>query len=276
MIKNFYLSSWLLTGFLTICSGSSTVFVMQSSQMAYAKESAPIHFNSGNLQVPASIGEPKGRGAGGRRGCNADDAEDQLIPLVPTLETSDRTIRWGLTTSAYPTLWLHSPKGFQNGALVWLSVSDSTSNVLYRIPFQVPKTTSGVLQFVVPSTVTPLQLNTPYRWQLTVYCNSGNDNLTNLTFDTPFTIMGGIQRVIPSTELKQQLAIAKTPLEQAISYAKNSIWYDSLTLLGNSIQNKSAPNNDTFRAWIELLQQVDLGKSASATFIKCCTPQKSQ
>uniref|UniRef100_A0A832H4C6 DUF928 domain-containing protein n=1 Tax=Oscillatoriales cyanobacterium SpSt-402 TaxID=2282168 RepID=A0A832H4C6_9CYAN len=276
MIKKSYLYQFFLTIMtFTVCSESYSAFLARSPYNAYASQAASIRFNRVNMQIPANIGEPKGRGAGGRRGCNANDADDQLIPLVPITETSDRSIRWGLTTSAHPTLWVYSPKGFQNGALIWLSVLDQTNTMLYRIPFQIPKTSSGVLQFAVPSKVASLQPNTPYRWQLTIYCNSGGDNLNNLTFDTPFIITGGVQRIVLSADSQQQLAIAKTSLGKAIVYAKNGIWYDSLTTLGNSIRDSTAPNNDMLRAWMELLQQSNLEKPASSTLVKCCTPKEN-
>ncbi|MBF2029823.1 MAG: DUF928 domain-containing protein [Oscillatoriales cyanobacterium C42_A2020_001] len=261
---------------LVLCSGVSFVLVARSPQIAHAQEPTSIRFNPANLEVPASIGEPKGRGAGGRRGCNTNDADDQLIPLVPTMETSDRAVRWGLTTRAHPTFWLHSPKGFQNGALIWLSVFDQTNHLLYRIPFQIPKISNGVVRFAVPSTAPPLQLNTPYRWQFTVYCNSSSNDLANLTFDTPFIMSGGVQRVQPSAELQKRLAIAKTPLEQATFYAENGIWYDSLTTLGNSVWDKKTSDTAMPLAWIELLQQSNLKASAAAPIVKCCIPKQSQ
>lgn len=274
MIKKANLSRLLLTA-LFLCNGASFGWLARSPHPAHAQTPASIRFNPANLEVPASIGEPKGRGAGGRRGCNANDAADQLIPLVPTTETRDRTIRWGLTTSAHPTFWLHSSKGFQNGALIWLSVLDQTNNLLYRIPFQIPKLSNGVVRFAVPSTVPSLQLETPYRWQLTVYCNSSSDNLTNLTFDTPFILSGGIQRTRPSTELQKQLAIAKTPLEQATFYAQNGIWYDSLTTLGNSVWEQKTSGKVLPSAWVELLQQSNLKAAATAPIVKCCTPKRN-
>lgn len=233
-----------------------------------------IRFNNSDLPDPPGGGsEPTGRGSGGRRGCNNNSLTDTLTPLVPLTATAQHSVRWGLTTEAHPTLWLQTGEGFPNGALITLTMRDRHQEALYRVRFPVPKQQAGIVRFAVPPSLPPLQPNQTYIWQLSVFCNSGERSLAEASFDTPFHLMGYIQRTTVSEPMMQTLNQAKTPLERAVIFAENGIWYDALTLLGNQIQNDAAVAPSVMQAWLTLLQQEQLNPSTKVDMLRCCTPQ---
>ena len=81
------------------------------------------------------------------------------------------------------------------------------------------------------------------------------------------TILSGkIQRITLSPAIQSQIASTKTSSKQATLYAKSSVWYDALTILGNQLQAANSKDPEIATAWAELLQQVDLKASASVPF----------
>lgn len=266
---------WLLpaTVLLLLSTNCSAVWGRSQPQQLAATPKVTIRFNTSDLPTPPSGGrEPPGRGSGGRRGCNDSNA-NQLIPLVPLTQANQTAVRWGLTTAAHPTLWLHTGPEFEQGALVILAMRDRANKPLYRVQFQVPQTPAGVVRLAVPTTVAALQTDQPYYWQLSVFCNSGNGSLAEATFDTPLSFRGSIQRVTPSATLQTALAKANTPLAKAIALAENGIWYDALTTLGNQTWETQAASPEITKAWADLLRQANLGNTAAAPIVKCCQSQ---
>ncbi|WP_242036740.1 DUF928 domain-containing protein [Leptolyngbya sp. FACHB-321] len=229
------------------------------------------------LPPPPIVRDPgSGRSQGGAgRGCNTDRAEEQPIPLVP-LAAGSKNVRWGLTTADRPTFWLHTPEGIKDGALVVLALQDRTDKTSRRLTFQIPPNTPpAVLSLPIPASASPLQANTPYRWEIRLFCNSGNSNTqADSSIDAPIIFSGGIQRITPSAKLQRQLATVKTPLDRATAYASNGIWYDALTTLGLQVQGKQSIDSAIVRAWSDLLRQVDLEAAAAAPIAPCCASEK--
>lgn len=227
------------------------------------------------LPPPPVVNDPgSGRSQGGAsRGCGANLPEELPTLLVPLTPGGNQTLRWGLTTTDRPTFWLHIPKGIKDGALIVLTLQNGISKTSHRVQFQVPPNTPpAVLSLPIPAAAPSLQLDTVYRWEVRLFCNSGGST-AEPSIDIPIIFSGGIQRTTPSARLHRQLATAKTPLDRAVVYANNGIWYDSLTTLGLQ-QVKPSVDPAIARAWSDLLRQANLEPAISAPIAACCKPEE--
>jgi hypothetical protein len=259
---------------LALVVALSPVRVTRSQTPTIGPSSAAIQFNPpAALPPPPIVSDPgSGRSQGGAgRGCARNRPEALLTPLVP-LVSGSKTVRWGLTTTDRPTFWLHTPNGLKDGAMVVLVLQDGMNRTSHRATFQIPPNTPpNVLSLPIPATAPPLQANTQYRWEIRLFCNSGDSStLAEPSIDVPVIFSGGIQRITPSVQLQRQLTTAKTPLDRAIAYAGNGIWYDALTNLGQQIQANPAGDRAIVRAWSDLLRQADLAPAASSPIAPCC------
>ncbi len=243
----------------------SLVNLMAISQLSNAQ--SRVKFSP---PTPPDPGTPKDRGQGaGRRG-PCSDKYAEMTALVPSPRPNLPDDRWGLTVSDHPTIWFNVPTGVDAGTLVEWKLRDNKGKVIYKTSSQLSKTAPGVIGFSVPATTT-LAIAT-YQWDLAIYCDSANrPNNADVTFDQPAVRKGRIQRLAAPQGLQQELAKAKTPLEQANSYAKYGVWYDAITTLGT--QMRSAPTQDKtlLAAWRDLLQQQKLEGKGSATVTSCCS-----
>lgn len=220
--------------------------------------------------APPDPGTPSDRGTGGgARGCNAKFPG--LTALVPSPHANVPSDQWGLTVSDRPTIWFNVPTGIEAGTLVEWKLRNANNKVIYKTTARLPKTNPGVVSFSIPKTVAPLAIST-YQWDFAIYCESSDANNPNdNNFDRPLVRKGRIQRVAIPPALKQELATAKTSLEQAKLYAKYGIWYDALTALGSQIRSTQTTDKAVLEAWSELLRQQKLESKASATVTSCCT-----
>lgn len=215
-----------------------------------------------------STSTPSDRGTGaGARGCDKEFAG--LKALVPSPSPNDQ---WGLTVSDRPTIWFNIPTGVKAGTLVEWKLRNATNKVIYRTTTRLPKTDPGVVSFSIPETVAPLAVST-YQWDFAIYCESGTrdpNNPSDDIIDRPLVKKGRVQKVSVPPALRQELAAAKTPLDQAKAYARYGIWYDALTVLGKQIQTAQKPDKAILEAWNELLRQQKLEGKASETVTSCC------
>lgn len=205
---------------------------------------------------PPDLGEPTGRVSGGKRqgDCKPYEAVTALVPTV-NLRGQDR--RWGLTASDRPTIWFHFPQGIGPQLPLKFAVQDAAGKLVYQTTFDAKKTDPGVVALTLPPTAPSLKSDRIYRWELTVYCDPH--------IDRPIWLQGNLQRTRVSSSLAADLAMAKTPLEQARFYAQQGIWYDALTTLGMAQQ--TGHHQDVAAAWQSLLQQVHLEESAGAKLL---------
>ncbi|MDF5740020.1 MAG: DUF928 domain-containing protein [Nostoc sp. S13] len=220
---------------------------------------------------PSRLSNISGRrvGMGSRNG--RDDClvvETPLIALVPfkernlvnkQLNKSTPIDVWGLTTEEHPTFWFYVPyiKNFANLSAEFV-LQDQEENDVYRHAIAL-RTTPGVIDVPLPSTVAPLQVGKIYRWYFKVYCYQQDQTIP------PTYVEGDIQRVILSSSEESQLA-ATDPREKIAIYAALGIWYDSLTILAQIY--KANPQDTSLAAdWQSLLQSINLGNIATAPLV---------
>lgn len=207
---------------------------------------------------PPDSGEPTGRAQGGAsRGC-------ETTALVPLTQTKNGELLWGLTVAKHPTFWLRIPRSLTTKDAIQLTLQDETGKEVYKTKFTTPATPQGIISLSVPSKEAPLEVGKTYTWSFSIFCDYKNVE------DKPGTVRGKIQRVALSPTVKTQLNNAKSPLEQAKIYAKNSLWFDTVTTLGNSMRNSSKKDAALTATWNNLLEQVNLTSSASEAITSCC------
>lgn len=255
------------------------LFSKQSGLLAVAFIALLIH-NVGFLQTaeaqqrsrrirfappsPPDPGEPSDRGQGGGRRGDCENYES-FTALVPTPQKTRPDQQWGLTTSDRPTVWFNAPKGIDAGLPVQWQLRNAQNKAVYKKVLRLPATKPGVVSFSIPETAPALPAGT-YRWELAIFCDPTN-------IDVPIYREGKIQRINSPQALQQELAIAKTPVDRAVSYAKHGVWYDAITTLGTQIRSAQPNTTEAMQAWNELLKQQNLSTPTTTTPTSCCTIQ---
>jgi hypothetical protein len=174
---------------------------------------------------------------------------------------------WGLTVSAHPTFWFDVPERLTARVPVEFVLQDTADNYVYRQKLTVPETPAGIVKFSVPSTAPPLEVGKRYNWTFSIYCNPESPSAA-------VSVRGSVQRVALDSALDSQLKAAKTALERAALYANKGIWHDALTTLGEQLSGSKPKDSAIAAAWANLLQQVNLGNSASDPIVPCCTAEQ--
>lgn len=206
---------------------------------------------------PSTIGTPQsGRGAGSRG--PACKRYENVTPLVPLAKTA---IRWGLTSKEHPRLWFYAPQGLAANIPLELVFQDEAGQNRSRTVFHTSETPVGIFSVSLPATATPLQVGKIYRWSVSIYCDPE-------TIDIPVTLQGALERVTLSSKVQNQLSATHSVLEQANLYARNGLWYDALTTLGEGLRNSKEPGIAS--AWKDLLQQASLDQVPSTAIVPCC------
>jgi hypothetical protein len=83
---------------------------------------------------------------------------------------------------------------------------------------------------------------------------------------TDYFVRGFVKRIEPQETLKNDLA-NPDPMARAIAYAKNGIWYDTLTTLAQ--MRRQAPDDASLKAeWTQLLQSQKLESVADKPLVQ--------
>ncbi|BCL39063.1 DUF928 domain-containing protein [Nostoc sp. MS1] len=207
-------------------------------------------------------GEPRGRrrGGGSRGSCKGYET---LTALVPITNIGNKDIVWGQSTSQNPTFWFFVPDKLTPKVPVELVLQDEADNIVYQTKFNPQETQVGIIS-ITAQPQTPLVAGKSYNWTFSISCDPEKPSAS-------VYVRGTITHVALNPTLEKQLQLAKNPLEQAAIFAKNGIWYDALTTLGEQIQNSKGKDSEITSAWNELLQQVNLNNTVSTPIVSCCT-----
>lgn len=199
---------------------------------------------------PSSLGTAINRGqGGGQRGCEPYQGITALVPVATG------NIAWGQTISDRPTVWLNTPQGLGKDLLMEVAVREENGKPIAKQLLTTTKeTAAGIISVPFPSSAA-LQIDRNYRWEIAVYCDTGE------RVDSPLVVSGQIQRIAAPTNLTHQ-----SPLQTAQDLAEKGIWYDAVTQLGNGLRGHHDPELAT--AWSELMRSASL--SAASPVQDCC------
>ncbi|MGL5081425.1 MAG: DUF928 domain-containing protein [Microcoleaceae cyanobacterium] len=208
-------------------------------------------------------GMPAATAGGASRGqCpSVEMGSSPLVALVPALAIPGAIAPEieGLTVDPLPTFFFYvEGLGMQQVAF---SLKDESNNDVYTTVLSLSEQKTGVMQVQLPPEISPLKVGQTYRWSFGILCEAQNPNVPS---EVMF-VTGAVQRIEPDAGLLQQLAQA-SPLEQAVLYAQNGIWFNSVKSLANLRQ--SQPDDPmTLAKWQELLQSVQLEQLATAPLL---------
>ncbi len=210
---------------------------------------------------PPTIGTPQGSGRGaGSRG-PACKRYENVTALVPLTQPPTQPTRWGLTTREYPTIWLSAPQGLAASVPIELVIQEAAGQNRFRTVVQTSEVSAGIFSLALPTAAPPLQIGKTYRWSISIYCDPD-------AIDIPVTVQGLIQRVALPSKLQSQIATTHNVSEQANLYARNGLWYDALTTLGEGLRSHDDPGIAT--ALKDLLRQANLNGMVSTAIVPCC------
>ncbi len=210
---------------------------------------------------PPNRGAPGQRSdAGSRRPCpNYDyNSEKLMTALVPMS-------KWDETLAPYPTFWFYIP--VKTGMAELVLKEEATNTILYEHKFYITQGL-GIVSFKLPETTPPLEVNKAYKWEFFFSCN--------LNSQANFKLSGVVARIATSPELQQELEQAE-PQKKVEIYARNGLWYETVTLLAELRQ--ADPQNEELAAdWVSLLQDedVNLSKITQEPILPCCQMNPQQ
>ena len=197
---------------------------------------------------PPGTGKPDDTAGGASRGggCPQEVVTKGgcVIPVMPN--TAE-----GLTVAEHPTFFVYIPE--TSAKEIFFSLVDENQVTQYQT--KIPITNKGgVMAFKLPDSAPPLVVGKNYQWTFIVIGDLG------LRPDSP-GVQGGIKRIEPASTLIGELQ-NKNLVERAALYAKNGIWYDTITSLASASKAQSSTANIT-PIWQDLLTSVGLQEIAN-------------
>ena len=201
-------------------------------------------------------GEPKEDRQGSSSRTNCPAVSKPLTALIPQHNR-------GLTLSGYPTFMIYVPYSSTPARDVEFVLLDEEENAIFKQKMPLMGT-PGIVKFKLPQSAPMLEVGKQYQWQFFYRCNprlrAEDDG-----------VKGVIARINPSENLTRQLGKATTPLEQIQVYAKNGLWYETVTLLG-ALRQEKPQDQEILKEWKELLGSIGLENLAGEPFGSCCQP----
>jgi hypothetical protein len=201
---------------------------------------------------PPGDGTPSDTAGGASRGGCPDDSPAINPPVTPLKPINHS----GLTVAEHPTFFVYVPQTVAQKAIFILK--DKEEDYFYQKTISIPRT-AGVVSFKLPDDAPALESGKTYQWSFIMMCGQA------VRPDSPVA-EGQIQRIEPNPELLRQLKNL-SPLERAVLYGKNGLWYDTLASLAE--QMRSQPNDSTLLStWEKLLQSVGLEAIATKPLLQ--------
>lgn len=185
---------------------------------------------------------------------------------------------FSLTTQAHPSFWFYVPYSLETTPLEFV-LQDEENNTLYQSGLYqnglnqsgpssaateqlstqlVSNGDRGIIQVTLPDSAPALQPETTYRWFFLAYCDE----------DDPSFVEGWVTR--SSLSATADALADATPKEQAIFYAQNGIWQETLTIWGEHYKENMA-NTAVARDWESLLESANLGHLVEQPLMSCCS-----
>ena len=199
---------------------------------------------------PPDVTAPTSRQGGAHRGSKLCPAGLSITPLVPPTNI-------GLTLTESPTIFVYVPQ--TSAKLEFTVLNENEDEVVYEETFKVDK--SGIVGVTIPANANnkSLEVGKRYVWSFSLVCDP-EDRAGDLV------VKGFVQRIEPQATLKNDLA-NPDPMAQAIAYAKNGIWYETVATLAQ--MRRLAPDDSEPRAeWTQLLQSQGLESIADQPLVQ--------
>ena len=202
----------------------------------------------------ADNGAPGGRrkGAGSHSLCQVTNQEKDITPLIALMpeivietERKSKTYVWGKTTLNHPTFWFYV--AYPANTYIEFILQDEAENEIYQTSFYLEKT-PGIVSLTLPKDKITLETGKSYHWYFNIMCNRQDT--------TDDFVEGWVERVKLNPTISSQLESLQ-PLERIEIYAKNGLWYDTLTNLDH-LRQTEPENREIANIWADLLQQIGL------------------
>lgn len=222
---------------------SSSYFLAMLANSSRSSRPKPIVYIPPDLDLRGTPSGPR-EGAAGRGDC--PKLRPPLTALVPQPN-------WGLTVAEHPAFWFYIPSADCPDIaekITFVLTDRKTQKEIYQESFQ-PKKKHGIMAISLPETVSPLELDEQYDWQLSYICTPLGKSPEQIY------LKGSVMRVKLPTNLNSQLEATTIERERIVIYAENGFWQDALTRLVQLYQ--SQPGDEKIKAdWVNLLRSVDL------------------
>lgn len=219
------------------------------SQQASSRQNPSSSWLVSDSFNPPSRGAPSQAADGGSRGCGWKPGQKLLAPLIPSEAMA-------FTVSEYPSFFWHMPpasefdqSSSEGSATVRFALIDENQNIVYSKKLSAP--TSGIMSHrLSPEDAEPLAENKPYRWLVSMVCDS-EDAGANALID------GWVERIPLSEGLQEDLENA-TEDDRPSIYAREGIWHEALTSLAQ-LRHQNPEDRTILARWSEFLRSVNLG-----------------
>ena len=178
-----------------------------------------------------------------------------LIALVPDLQVATSPVPQ--TISERPTIYFLSPKIDSQASFVLSEDNGSSmpSKRIYRKNFSL-KNEAGVIAFKLPDDAPILEVGKTYKLRFDI-----NDSLY-----ASKTVYGYIRRVSPSQKLVAQLDKISKPIDRAVLFAQESIWFEAVQALAEA-QLTVPKNTEVIEEWTSLLKSANLDSVLRYSFV---------
>lgn len=207
---------------------------------------------------PNDLGTPIVSTPGATRSAGCTTEKDCLIGLVPNLVTGIAPVP--LTISERPTIYLLIPQVDGNVSFT-LFEEDSKlpkGRKIYKTTFYL-KSKAGIIAFKIPDHVQGLKIGKNYSWEFVR--EFASEDLSNLQ------VIGSIRRVLPNQNLVNQLKEVSRPVDRAVLFAQEGIWYETVQTLAEALQD-NPKQAEIASEWNELLKSAKLNRVLSRKFVK--------
>ena len=213
------------------------------------------------FRLPDDRGNPTGSIGGGSRGnvrfqlpgngqnpistISGGSREGELILFdLPKLQAILPPTNSGKTVANSPTIYVYLPP--LGAEQVFFSVQDEAGNFSYDTVLAASPD-GGIMAVTIPDTEVQLELDKPYLWYFAPLEASGQLKPNN------YAVTGWIRRVDSDVIVD----VNTPPIQRAIAYAEEGIWYDTLAILADA--KRAEPDNVEYQTeWQDLLAQIDL------------------
>jgi hypothetical protein len=217
------LTSWALSVSAGLLLGGSVLSLV----------SPAIAQSNIRLQLP-DISAPGNRESGSTRSTTCIASDERLVALMPESN-------YGLTESAYPTVYFYLPATTAEH-LKFVVLNESSNELIYEGQFKIDRS-AGIASVSLPDNgiQQPLAVGEAYVWYISVICDPADPS-------ADVVAEGQIARVEPLATVTNA-----TAAELPALYAEAGLWYDAIAASAQLKQDTESPDD-----WDALLDAVEL------------------